>query len=279
MADDLEAQLAGLSAKERTLLSNILKERAEKGSSDTFYRLLAAKYEEVPVDMMTFLESPQYLALGGMLYPRVADLLVECDDPSVREFSLVLGKGSGKSAICSVMMARMVYRLLCYKDPHRELRLMPGSNITIANMSINEEQARNIIFAEFLSRVENSPWFMSGRYRFEPHLKHADFSKSIAVRAGNSSPKWALGYNTICAICDEANYFLEDQSGGQAVEEVVRALRGSLTTRFPDQFKLGVISSARTHEDYLSKRVEYVAETGQEKPWELLGQGCRTLGY
>ena len=62
---DLSA-LDGLSPEERELALSILKEYANKGTSDTFDMLKYADYEEVPVDIETFLHDRNYL--GGGLY-------------------------------------------------------------------------------------------------------------------------------------------------------------------------------------------------------------------
>ena len=59
-----EEILKGLSEKERNEVLKILGELSKDGKSDTYNKLLYADYDEIPVDVETFLKDPRYLGKG-----------------------------------------------------------------------------------------------------------------------------------------------------------------------------------------------------------------------
>jgi hypothetical protein len=54
-------QLNSLSPEERKLALEILEQYAKKGSSDIFNELIYNDYEEIPVDIETFLTDDNYM--------------------------------------------------------------------------------------------------------------------------------------------------------------------------------------------------------------------------
>ena len=54
-------QLESLSPEERKLALEILEQYAKKGSSDIFNELIYSDYEEIPVDIETFLTDDSYM--------------------------------------------------------------------------------------------------------------------------------------------------------------------------------------------------------------------------
>ena len=66
MSNDFK-ELEGLSKEERELALKILSEYSTTGSSPTYNELLVSDYEEIPVDIETFLHTPKDLgrALGN----------------------------------------------------------------------------------------------------------------------------------------------------------------------------------------------------------------------
>jgi hypothetical protein len=270
--EHLEKAIADLSPRELMGLRRVMQEMGETGSSDPYYRMLSQVYEEMPVDMGEFLYSPQFLDLKTVIFPRVADILVACDDTKIREFYLELGKGSGKSLICSVLMTRMVYRMLCLRSPHRYLELDPVDSIAVVNMSVQGGQAEHVVFKAFRERVKRSPWFNPGKARYKLRGRVCEFDKDILAFAGNSSDRAFLGYHTICGIMDEVNFFKNKSTGESTAEDVVTALRGSMHTRAPHDYKLGLISSVRAETDYLSSMIDAVKERGYPVEWETLGK-------
>jgi hypothetical protein len=63
MSNDFE-ELKGLSEEERRLALQILEQISKDGKSDDYNKLLYDDYEEIPVDIQTFLTDPNYLGKG-----------------------------------------------------------------------------------------------------------------------------------------------------------------------------------------------------------------------
>lgn len=219
-------------------------------------------YDEIPVSIEEFVYGRGYLDLGGVIYPGIFELLRLCDDPRVRQIDISAGKGSGKSFLVSCAMARMVYLLLCLKNPQWFYALAPGSLIAVVNVSVSELQARHVIFREFLTRVLRSPWF-KGKFEDEPGVSAARFLKGVCALSGSSSWTGFLGYNVIFGAMDEVSY-MEDAGRKDAAEELTQMLKGSMETRFPVDYKLIRISSPKSVTDHLYRSVMEVKAEGEE---------------
>jgi hypothetical protein len=230
------------------------------------YELLAEYqdviYEEVPVSIEEFVYGKEYLNLDGVIYPAIFQLLRLCDDPSVREMDVSAGKGGGKSFLVSCAMARMVYMLLCLKNPQQFYMLAPGSLIAVVNVSVSESQARNVVFREFKNRIMGTRWF-ADMLQEPPGMSMARFKKGVCAMSGSSSWTGMLGYNVIFGAMDEVSY-MEDAAGKDAAEELTRMLKGSMETRFPGDYKLMRISSPKSVTDHLYRSVLEIRNTGSE---------------
>ena len=264
-------------------MNRLFKAPGQRTTRDSLQQLVANLYEEIPVSMEEFLYSARYLNQKGILFPKVADLLVEADDPGTREIYLQIGRGGGKSTFCSVLMARVIYRLLCLRDPHAYYQCSPSDKIAVVNMSVEEGQAEDVIFHAVKTLLAGSPWF-TGRYK--ENKRELEFPKQIMAVAGNSSSRSKLGYHIFCGIVDEANFFPtpaqpahRQREGRDVVDSVVTAIRNSQLTRFKEDYKLAIISSAHRQEDYLQKLITQVEQRGVEVPWDGLGKNAKKVTF
>ena len=253
----LYQEVLALPPEDREAMFQLLWE-AQGGDSTILQSVHDLVYDEVPVDMEEFVLGRRYLGLRGLINAEKIDILNRFDQPHVRKGFLAIGSGGGKSFLVSVLMARQVYRLLCLKRPDLYYLLGPGSKIAIINLSVSKEQARHVIFAEFLARIEGSPWF-KGKY--EPLSASAIFDKKVYAFSGGSTATSYYGYHTIFGSLDEAS-FLVDRSDRSVAEELSEALLKSLNTRFPRAFKLLVISTLRSMDDFLYTQIQRVKEDG-----------------
>jgi hypothetical protein len=235
-----------------------LLERAQQGDTALVRDLFGMVYDEIPVSMEEFVCGRRYLGLQGSIDPVKLELLVKFADPHVRKVWLAIGKGGGKSFMVSVVQAWTVYNLLCLKRPDLFYMLGPGSKIAAVNLSVAKEQAKDVVFAEFIGRLSHSPWF-AGKY--EAQVGKCLFPKDVFAISGGSSATSFYGYHTIQGSIDEASYLL-DREGRSLAEELAEALLGSLTTRFPNSYKLLVISTLRSDDDFLYQNIERVKEDG-----------------
>lgn len=250
-------EVKALPQQDRDDLFKILYD-AGSGDTSALDAIFSLVYDEQPVPMEDFILGRRYLNLKGLINQEKIEILTQFDQPHVRKMWCAAGSGSGKSFMVSIAMARQIYNLLCLRRPDLFYLLGPGSRIAIINLSVSKEQARDVIFSEFLARVSLSPWF-NGKYK--EWTAKARFPKRIYAFSGGSAAISYYGYHTIFGSLDEAS-FLVDRQERSVAEELTEALLKSLNTRFPRAFKLFVISTLRSADDFLYNQIERVKEEG-----------------
>lgn len=237
-------------------------------------------FEETPVDTKTFVESPDYLGqppLSDIQYDIVEamsqiyrkedliDLMGEQEGTryyekyTKNEIILQLGKGSGKDFTSTVACAYIVYKLLCLKDPARYFGKPSGDAIDLINVAINAQQAKNVFFKGFKTKIENSPWFI-GKYNAK--ADSVEFDKSVTVYSGHSERESHEGLNLLLAVLDEISGFASEvgtgNEQGKTADNIYKAFRGSVDSRFPDLGKVVLLSFPRYPGDFISEKYEEV---------------------
>jgi hypothetical protein len=237
-------------------------------------------FEETPVNAKTFVESPDYLGqppLSNIQYDIVEAMSQIYKKEDVKkimgneegaryyekytknEIILQLGKGSGKDFVSTVACAYIVYKLLCLKDPARYFGKPSGDAIDIINVAINAQQAKNVFFKGFKTKIEKSPWF-AGKY--DPKVDSIGFEKSITVYSGHSERESHEGLNLLMAVLDEISGFSTEvgtgNDQGKTADNIYKAFRGTVDSRFPDLGKVVLLSFPRYNGDFISKRYEDV---------------------
>jgi hypothetical protein len=248
--------------------------------NDFFEVLKENHFIEKPVDAKTFVESPDYLGqppLSDIQYQIVEAMsqiyrkedLVEIMGPvageayfnkyTKNEIILQLGKGSGKDFMSTVACAYVVYKLLCLKDPAIYFGKPAGDAIDIINVAINAQQAKNVFFKGFKSKIERSPWF-AGKYNAK--ADSIDFDKSVTVYSGHSERESHEGLNLFLAVLDEISGFASEvgtgNEQGKTAENIYKAFRGTVDSRFPDLGKVVLLSFPRYPGDFISQKYESV---------------------
>lgn len=168
---------------------------------------------------------------------------------------------SGKDHVSTIACAYLVYKLLLLKDPAAYYGKPSGDAIDILNIAINAQQAKNVFFKGFRSKIERSPWF---RGRFDPKVDSIDFDKSISVYSGHSERESHEGLNLILVILDEISGFAIDNPSGlekaKTADAIYNAFRGTIDSRF-SMGKVVLLSFPRFDGCFISKRYdEVVAE-------------------
>jgi hypothetical protein len=173
------------------------------------------------------------------------------------EVILQLGKGSGKDFTSTVACAYIVYKLLCLKDPARYFGKPGGDAIDIINVAINAQQAKNVFFKGFKTKIERSPWF-AGKYH--PKAESIEFDKSITVYSGHSERESHEGLNLILAVLDEISGFATEvgtgNDQGKTADNIYKAFRASVDSRFPDLGKVALLSFPRFPGDFISAKYD-----------------------
>jgi hypothetical protein len=247
--------------------------------NDIIDMLDGEEFEERPVDLRTFVTSPQYLGL-----PPLSELqytLIEKSSQIYKESTLIklfgeeegkrmfkqtateviaqLGKGSGKDYSSTIAVSYIVYLLLCLKDPATYYGKPPGDAIDILNIAINAQQANNVFFKGFKTRIEKSPWFIG---KYTDKASEMKFDKAVTVHSGHSEREAWEGYNVIVVILDEISGFAIDNTTGHDQAKTADAIydmyRASVDSRFPDFGKVILLSFPRFKNDPIQKFYESV---------------------
>jgi len=248
---------------------------------DDFFEVLKDNnFEETPVDARTFVEGEAYLGqppLSQIQYDiveamsqiyKLEDLIdIMGTEDGTRyykkytknEVILQLGKGSGKDFVSTVACAYIVYKLLCLKDPARYFGKPSGDAIDIINVAINAQQAKNVFFKGFKSKIERSPWFAG---KFYAKVDSIEFDNAITVYSGHSERESHEGLNLILAVLDEISGFAQETNTGneqgKTADNIYKAFRASVDSRFPDLGKVALLSFPRYPGDFISQRYDDV---------------------
>ena len=237
-------------------------------------------FEEIPVDAKTFVEGEAYLGqppLSDVQYDiveamsqiyRKEDLINMMGEEkgtkyynkyTKNEIILQLGKGSGKDFTSTVACSYIVYKLLCLKDPAKYFGKPSGDAIDLINVAINAQQAKNVFFKGFKTKIEKSPWFV-GKYNAK--ADSVEFDKSITVYSGHSERESHEGLNLLLAVLDEISGFASEigtgNDQGKTADNIYRAFRASVDSRFPDLGKVVLLSFPRYPGDFISERYDAV---------------------
>jgi len=248
--------------------------------SDFMGALDEDEFEETPVSVEEFVYSKDYLGfpqlskyqleivkVGSQIYRESTLIKLHGAREGQRlwrtnkkELILTLGKGSGKDALSQIICAYVVYQLLCLKDPAEYYGKPSGDNIDIINVAINADQAANVFFKGFKTRVKECAWF-KGKYK--PLARSIEFDKTITVYSGNSQGEATEGYNVLLAVLDEIDGFDEggSQEGNPLANKMYNTLSGTVSSRFDDVGKVLILSWPRSNEGFImTKYNECIAE-------------------
>ena len=237
-------------------------------------------FQEIPVDAKTFVEGEAYLGqppLSDIQYDiveamsqiyRKEDVISMLGEEkgtqyynkyTKNEIILQLGKGSGKDFVSTVACAYIVYKLLCLKDPAKYFGKPSGDAIDLINVAINAQQAKNVFFKGFKSKIERSPWFVGKYYAKADSI---EFDKSITVYSGHSERESHEGLNLLLAVLDEISGFASEvntgNEQGKTADNIYKAFRGSVDSRFPDLGKVVLLSFPRYPGDFISEKYDDV---------------------
>jgi hypothetical protein len=168
--------LNSLSPEERTLALEILKEYSQEGQSAILEDLKYSDFEEIPVDIMTFISEERYLGRGlysvdeftgerkCTVFPYWIEKLKEIfpDNLTTRYNTIILtgSIGLGKSFIAVVCQLYLLYRMLCLKDPYTYYGLQPIDKITFSMLNVTLEAAQGVGWDKMQQLLQSSDWFM-----------------------------------------------------------------------------------------------------------------------
>lgn len=174
--------------------------------------LWASDYEEIPVDIETFITDKRYLGSSftddegkSLIYKFWRDELKNnIFNPEKPKWEVAFSGsiGSGKSTVADICMAYILYKLLCLRDPAAYYRLAKGSRIALVFFNIGMDQAYSVGYGKFQSYLKASPWFLEhgkiyGREGYETYYPGKDIRIIVASRSEH-----IIGTDVFCLTGD-----------------------------------------------------------------------------
>lgn len=261
-------ELEGLSEAEKQAVLKILNEYSEEGKSETLDAFLYDDYEEIPVDIETFLHDRTYL--GNALYdgegrftlfPYWEELLKKLyPDPlkpaKCNTLALTGAIGIGKSTEAVIIGIYELYRMLCLKDPYVHYGLQPIDLITFAVINITMDAARGVAWSKLQSMIQVSPWFMARGTVSKADLPEWRPPKGIELIYGSQS-RHVIGRAVFWAFEDEISFQMNKDVEKQ--KQKASNLVNTVTARMQSRFMRGSVnptifvlaSSKRTEQSYM----------------------------
>lgn len=196
-----------LSPSEQETMQQILKELSETGESETYEKVWLEDYEEIPVDIDTFLEDPEYLGkatnLGNQIYPFWRGQLRRIfagGDTEFEEIAFTGAIGTGKTAIAVYAIAYLTYRLLCLKFPQRYFGFADTDEIAVFFFNATVALAQSVGYGRLHACLMESPWFLShGTVAGSASNPYYVPGKHIVIKAG-SKASHGLGQQIFCLV-------------------------------------------------------------------------------
>lgn len=173
---------------------------------------LMSGYEERVPTIDDFIRDPYYLGKVLMtgdgecsVYPIWLDALAKIyptpyTTPAI-ELYLTGGIGLGKSTAAKIITLYDLCKLLCLRDPHTHFKLLPSTVIRWMLMNATKGLSYDVLFAEVIEWIENSPFFKS---KLAGKGHRTMFIKNIDIGFGSRGQD-ALGQATVGAIFSEIN--------------------------------------------------------------------------
>ena len=169
-----------------------------------------------------------------------------------------INKNSGKNQTIVIAFARIAYLLLCLREPQKYYRLASNSFIHMMNVALSATQAKSAFFKPMRELFVSAPWFEDKFAEDTPPGPQATvirLKKRIELISGHSQADSQEGHNLIAAVADEIAGFPTVPTSGsekapmKTADGILKMLKTSALTRFPETYKLAQISFTRKQGD------------------------------
>jgi len=244
-----------------------------------------SKLEQPPVDIETFIDSPEFLGATDLsLWPEVRTAVIDINRdwwkgtrcPTAHaEAVLAGGTGTGKSEISKVTLLYHLHILFCLRVPQEVYGLPKTTSIVFAIQAAKPHVTKKVLYMPLRKMVEDIPFFQKHarlNKLIESEMYFED--KNIRVVPGGSDADSILGEAIIGGIIDEINFMnivlkskrAEVTSGRAGVFDQAQSIHDAMTKRKKGRFTsqgplIGIVctsSSTRFKGDFTDKRIEQV---------------------
>ena len=200
-------ELLKYSKNDQEVLLKAIQEISLTGQSPTLNDLWYSDYDEIPVDIDTFLDNPDYLGeAGASVYPQwreeLRNIFDDGRDNVVNEAIFTGAIGLGKSQIAVTGIAYILYKLLCLKNPQEYYGLSPASKIAIVLINISLQQSNIVAYSKLQGLLVSSPWFRRNGTIYEKGDEEVFLpAKGIYIIIGSKSSH-IIGTDVFCLTGD-----------------------------------------------------------------------------
>jgi hypothetical protein len=266
------SSLDKLSPEERDYALKILETYA-KGDESLLNDLKYSDYEEIPVDIETFLKDDTYLGRGLIneegkftVYPYWVNTLKELfpspTEPCVYNTLALSGAiGLGKSFVAVLCGLYELYRMMCLKDPYLHYGLQPIDKITFAFMNITIDAAKGVAWDKCQQLLQSSPWFMARGTVSKSINPEWSPPKGIELLYGSQS-RHIIGRAVYWSFFDEVSFQPNQDVNKQ--KEKAKTLVNTAAARMQSRFMKGeknptllvLASSKRTESSFMETFIE-----------------------
>jgi hypothetical protein len=193
------------------MLENSLNNLSVKELEDLYFET-SGDYEEIPVDIETFINNPEFLGdyFSNGFAPYWMGVLKEIyPSPMIyNNLFLVVLRGSigrGKTTTACVGMLYDIYRALCLKDPQTTLGFTRKTKLMNAMFNISLNAAKDVGWTIVNNMMVTSPYFKEQLAKAPKGRDRTLLPKDIGFKVG-SRLGHTLGQAIANVILDEANF-------------------------------------------------------------------------
>lgn len=265
--------LNNLSEAEKQEVLSILNEISLSGSSGKYQQYLYKDYDEIPVDIETFLKDPKYLGKGLVdeegrftVFPFWVKTLKQIfpnplEPAAYNTLALTGAIGLGKSFMAVLVGLYELYRMLCLKDPYLYYGLQPIDKISFAFMNITLDASKGVAWDKMQQLLQTSEWFLNHGILSGTVYKEWTPSKRIELIAG-SLTSHIIGRAVFFAFFDEISF--QKNQDVETQKQKARALVSAASARMQSRFMKGdknptilvLASSKRTEQSYMETFIQ-----------------------
>lgn len=271
--------LKNLSPEEKEAALAILKEIGEKGYSEKYNELIYSDYDEIPVDIETFMFDKRYLGNGLVdpegritVFPFWVETLKKIFPTNIdTAYNTIIFTGAigiGKSFIAVICQLYLMYRMLCLKDPYLYYGMQPIDKISFSQINITLDAAKGVAWDKMQQLLQSSPWFMShGKITGKDELvwkpaKRPGQIGTVELVVGSKNSH-IIGRAVFCSFEDEVNFSAVTTD----VDKIKRKMLGLITqtdARMISRFLRGnklptlniIASSKNSDQSFLDQYIE-----------------------
>lgn len=277
--------LTKLTDEERQVVRQILLDVSNQGKSEKLTELYYEDYEEIPVDLETFLCDEKYLGnytnKGKDIYDTWKKELHWVHNPInfVDQWAITGSTGTGKSTVATYSLCYELYKLMCLKNPNR-FYLGANETIWILFFNLNLKLAEKTMWGKFQKALQMSPWFKErGTITGRTNLVYQP-NKDIKLGIG-STEEHALSVAVQFVAIDEMSF--GDNDNVEYMQAGMMQIYNQLYLRLSSRFSAGgriqgrmyLISSAKSTNAVLESFIrDNEGQPGMHvsryKQWEVL---------